>query len=170
MSQVIIILGAPNDAQGSLSLIAKARCDKALEVYQQNSHQYILCTGGFGAHFNVTSLPHAHYTQKYLEQHGVEKERFLTPALSRFTFEDCTLSQAILIQHQIMSATLVTSDFHMERAKLIFSELLPNISFNFVSAITPLPKQELDALIAHEKVAIVREKENIAQYNKQDEK
>ncbi|MBB1303829.1 hypothetical protein H5183_21260 [Pseudoalteromonas sp. SR44-8] len=51
----LIVLGGPNNNDGSLSVIAKSRCQRAYQIYQANHSVKVLCTGGFGAHFNTTN-------------------------------------------------------------------------------------------------------------------
>ncbi|ABZ77954.1 protein of unknown function DUF218 [Shewanella halifaxensis HAW-EB4] len=164
MSRVIIVLGSPNDDQGKLSDIALSRCQAALATYQKQPQSKLLLTGGFGAHFNQTTTPHALYCQRYLIKHGVLADAFTDIALSRFTFEDATLAKPIIEQHRFNEITLVTSEFHMQRAKLIFSELFPNISFNYYAAQTPVSAEKLQQLEAHELSVMDRERENLAQY------
>ncbi|WP_286272964.1 YdcF family protein [Thalassotalea hakodatensis] len=155
------MLGAPNDNTGKLSVIAKSRCDKVLDVFQQNMTCHILCTGGFGEHFNTTTKPHAHYCQQYLQSKGVARSVFYQPALSRYTLEDALLAKPILEQHKIDHIILVTSDFHLERALLVFSHVLPNRVLSYHAAKSPMSRNERDALVAHEKTAIIRERDNL---------
>lgn len=64
MNTVIIVLGAPNSSDGRLSVIAKSRYDQAYQTYLHNPKAKILCTGGFGAHFNTTDCAHERYTKQ----------------------------------------------------------------------------------------------------------
>jgi uncharacterized SAM-binding protein YcdF (DUF218 family) len=158
MKTAILVLGSINDEHGVLSPISQSRCDKALEVYQANPSSYLLCTGGFGENFNVTSLPHAVYTRRYLCTKGIAQDTFLEIAPSRFTVEDATLSKPILLTNGCSNLIVVTSDFHMDRVKLIFNHFLPEFDIEFVEADTPLPKTAVQRLVAHEVFAIEREK------------
>jgi uncharacterized SAM-binding protein YcdF (DUF218 family) len=157
MSRVIVILGSPNDKHGNLLPIAISRADAALAEYNKTSDCKLLCTGGFGDHFNLTNIPHGKYIQEYLIDKGVPSSSFTEIALSSFTLEDATLSKPILEQHFITSCTLVTSDFHMERAKLVFKQVMPSIYFDYVEAKTSADEVEFQKLVKHEKNAIKRE-------------
>ena len=77
MQGILLVLGAPNDEQGNLSSIARERCDQAIRVYKEHPGYKILLTGGYGPHFNTTSLPHASYTKQYLMAHHVPEEDIL---------------------------------------------------------------------------------------------
>lgn len=160
MGRAIVILGSPNDKCGNLLPIAISRADAALDQYNKTSNCKLLCTGGFGDHFNLTNLPHGQYIQEYLIEKGVPPSSFIEIALSSFTLEDATLSKPILEQHYITHCTLVTSDFHMERAKLVFKQIMPNIDFEYVEAKTLTDEVEFQKLIKHEKSAIKRELAN----------
>ncbi|MCG9731182.1 YdcF family protein [Shewanella sp. Isolate13] len=162
MSSVIIVLGSPNDDQGNLSDIALSRCQAALSVFKKNPHSRLLLTGGFGEHFNRSDTPHARHCQCYLMQQGVPESAFTDIVLSRFTFEDGTLSVPIIEQHRFSEIWLVTSEFHMPRAKLIFSQLLPELSFHYIEAKTAISEAKLQQLIRHELSVMGRERTNLA--------
>ncbi|WP_349286233.1 hypothetical protein [Pseudoalteromonas sp. BZB3] len=68
MSKAIILLGGPNNAQGELSEIVKSRCQTTFQYHLNYPELKILCTGGFGAHFNVTEHAHADYIIAYLKR------------------------------------------------------------------------------------------------------
>ncbi|WP_283710477.1 YdcF family protein [Pseudoalteromonas prydzensis] len=161
MNTVIILLGAPNNSDGSLTAIAKSRCDKAYQIFLQQPYCKLLCTGGFGAHFNTTNIAHGDLTKAYLIKLGVPASAFLPVALSRFTFEDATLAQPILASAGAKKAILVSSEFHIARVHYVFSHVFPHIEFICEAAITPLPKAELEQLAAHEEHAMEREKVNV---------
>ncbi|KAF7765111.1 hypothetical protein PCIT_b1259 [Pseudoalteromonas citrea] len=160
MSCAIIVLGSPNDENGNLLPIALSRSEKALSEYNRIGDCKILCTGGFGQHFNSTNIPHGKYLQEHLMSNGVPLSSFVEIALSSFTREDATLSKPILEKHSITNVVLVTSDFHMERAKLVFNHILPNIEFVYSEATTITTQVEFKELLQHEKNAIKRELAN----------
>ncbi len=63
MNAVIIVLGAANSSDSRLSVIAKIRCAQSYQAYLHNPKAKILCTGGFGVHFNTTDCAHERYTK-----------------------------------------------------------------------------------------------------------
>lgn len=162
MKTAILLLGAPNDECGNLSSIALERCNQALAESIKNPEAYILCTGGFGAHFNTTNKPHAFYTRSYLIGEGVLETRFLPSAESGNTIEDAKIAAPILDANGTEKVILVTSDFHTERAMLLVSRHLnPQIIIEPSPAKTNLPEEELEKLRAHETQAIARLKEQM---------
>jgi len=162
VNTAIVVLGSPNDEKGKLLPIAISRCEQALLEFKKHPTAKVLCTGGFGLHFNQTNLPHGHYCQQYLQSKGISAQHFLPITLSAFTLEDASLSLAILQKHQINKVILVTSDFHIERSKFVFNHFMPEIHFEYAPAKTISSKTEQDKLILHEKKALLREQKNLS--------
>ncbi len=151
---LIIILGAPNDEQGNLSQMALERLAKGLILYRQNPGCKILLTGGFGDHFNRTGLPHAHYAQQALLAQGVPESDFVEVALSRHTVEDGLLSRPLAARYGAKRLIVVTSDFHLRRAKFIFDRLFPGYDLSYAAAPSQAEPEELDRLRQHEAQAL----------------
>lgn len=151
MDGVILVLGSPNDEQGNLSSIAVERLTQAIKEYTSRPGFKILLTGGWGDHFNRAPKPHAEYAKGFLVQHGIPEADILEFALSSSTIEDATLSKSILERHGVKKVVMVSSEFHMERVKLIFSQALKGCNLEFVGSATNLPMEKMDALLAHER-------------------
>ena len=158
MNGIIILLGAPNDNSGNLPSIAAERCLEAMRLYKRHWEFGILPTEGFGEHFNRAANPHAHYTRNFLIEKGVPAEDVLEPALSRFTLEDASLSKPIVSRYSVENLIVVTSDFHLERARLVFEQTFKGYDLSFRGSKTNLSLNELATLIKHEKQAIARYK------------
>ncbi|MEC4725691.1 YdcF family protein [Shewanella sp. D64] len=161
MNTAMVILGAPNDSEGNLSVIALSRCEAALTEFIKRPTLKVICTGGVGAHFNTTSIAHGQYLKRYLLSRGIPEVNFCPIVESRFTFEDATLSQNIIEAHGITSVVLVTSDFHLSRAKLVFTGVYPTMRFRYIVAITPLSEEQLLELEKHELLVMQRERGNL---------
>lgn len=119
MRHVILTLGAPNDQEGNLGQIAKDRLDCVLDIYHANENSLILCTGGFGSHFNISANPHAYYAKKYLISKGVAKEAFLESPLSSNTVDDFRMIKDMILEINPTILFVITSDFHIKRAKIL---------------------------------------------------
>ncbi len=156
MKSGIIVLGAPNDENGRLSSIALERCRLALRIFEQSPQAVILPTGGFGEHFNTAPQPHAAYTRAFFLEQGVPPEHILKGAHSRFTREDAELTKPTVERYGIEDVTVVTSDFHLERVRIIFDRMYDGYVLHYQASETKLPRAQLDALIAHEKEARLR--------------
>ncbi len=159
---VMVILGAPNEDSGALSPIAKSRYDKAYSEFLKMPTMKVLCTGGFGAHFNTSDTAHGELTKQYLINSGIPSSAFLEVAQSRFTFEDATLAKPIIAQAKASHLHLVTSDFHLNRVNYVFSHVFAHLTISSCAAVTPLPQTQLALLITHEEKAMLRELQNIS--------
>lgn len=155
---VIIVLGSPNDRNGRLYDVAIGRCKTAIRVYKKHPGYKLLLTGGYGTHFNESNRPHARYLAEYLIQSGLQKKDILEFAESANSIEDATLSKPIIQKYDIKNIIIVTSDYHVDRAKYIFNQIYENIPVNisFSTAITDIKNSELDirSLIKHEKFSL----------------
>jgi uncharacterized SAM-binding protein YcdF (DUF218 family) len=157
---VIIVLGSPNDSQGNLYSVGLERCEGAWQFYCTHPHWKLLLTGGFGAHFNTTDRPHAVYLQRRLRELGVPEEAFLPWAESRNTLEDASLSKPIVQATGARRAAVVTSDYHLERARLVFQREFAGagVALEFIAAETNERHCQFDlaALQQHEREALAR--------------
>ena len=147
-------MGAPNDAQGQLSQIALDRLQTAVRFYTHNKDYKILCTGGFGPHFNTTSQPHAYYAARYLIAQGIPATDILPYVLSQNTREDAVQAKPLIGQYMPQQLVVITSDFHMPRASLLFNLYFPDQNLLFVEAKSTLDAETLRKLQEHERQAI----------------
>ena len=160
MKEVLIVLGSPNSAEGKLGDIAVDRLNYCLKIFDIHKN-LILCTGGFGEHFNTTDQPHAHYAIEYLMNRGIDKEYFMDIALSSNSVQDAVKAkQVLLYSGGDHSVKVITSDFHIERVKLIFEHILTSFTIEYHGVIHPMPIEEKERLIQHEKRAIAEIKRN----------
>lgn len=154
MKQIILTLGAPNDEKGNLSRIATDRLECAYNLYIHNDNTRFLCTGGFGEHFNTTDQPHAYYSQQFLLRKGVKEDDFLEFAISSNTVDDFRKAKLIIEKEKPDLLMLVTSDFHMQRAKILHDIIIKYPHVAFIPAKSSLTEKELATYILHEQKAI----------------
>lgn len=153
MNEVLVVLGSPNSALGELSSISKSRLDCCFNLFKKKS--LVLCTGGWGEHFNTAEHPHAHYAKAYLIRKGLPENAFLDFALSENTVDDAVKAKPILFKlEENLSLTIITSGYHLERVRLIFNEILEGFNLTFIGVPCKLDKDTYEALLAHEKKAI----------------
>lgn len=150
MNGIIIILGSPNDEYGNLSDTALGRLIQGLQEYRRRPGYKILCTGGFGEHFNTTDVPHARYAINYLLQQGLSETEILEIVESQNTLEDALLSKPIVDKHGVKSLVIVSSDFHMLRVKYIFERVFAGYDLTFSGAKTDFTKELYEILTKHE--------------------
>ncbi len=153
MSQeIFIVLGSPNSSKGVLSDISKNRLNYCINHYQKGN--LLLCTGGWGPHFNTSENPHALYAQKYLIENGLSENDFLDFAISSNTVDDAVKIKPIISKLKYPTLTVITSDYHLNRVKLIFNEILEKYEITYVGVESNFNKDVFDALVQHEKKAI----------------
>jgi uncharacterized SAM-binding protein YcdF (DUF218 family) len=117
----------------------------------------LLPTGGFGEHFNRSPIAHHRHLTAALVREGVPPELVLSGVNSANTCEDADLSCEFARLQGFDSLVVVTSDFHAERASLLFGMFAAEESVEIVPASSVnLSQTELEALRAHERTAIDR--------------
>ncbi len=151
--EVIVVLGSPNFPDGTLGPIALDRLQGCLAIFYPSQHK-ILCTGGFGAHFNTSPVAHANYLKDFLILKGVPSTAFLPLALSSNTVEDAVMSKSILMKTVFKDLIITTSEYHIARVEFIFTEILKDFNLNFKAVAHHSIDGVLEPLIQHEKVAM----------------
>ena len=149
MKNVIIILGSPNSVKGRLSKIAIGRAKKCLEIFNPAT-DLILCTGGFGLHFNITATPHAEYLKRYLIKKNIPEIHFLGFANSSNTVQDATKSKEILLENGLKKITIITTEYHLKRVQLIFDEILSEFDKTYLSVPNNMSRKSLTSFETHE--------------------
>jgi uncharacterized SAM-binding protein YcdF (DUF218 family) len=154
----VVVLGSPNDDAGTLSIISRERLTAAIELIKNDRTLTLVLTGGFGPQFNTTSRPHASYAKEYVLMNGVSNNQILGLVESSYTIEDATLAKPVIDDAGLNSFIVVTSDYHLSRARLVFDMVFKGYERHFVGVPTQLPKADLAALYSHEEKAIARDK------------
>lgn len=131
---LIVVLGSPNDERGTLSAIAKERLTLAAEEYSRRPSCGILVTGGFGPHFNRSALPHAEHARSFLLSLGVADGAFSDFALSSNTIEDALLALPIVERLRPERLVVITSEFHLDRARYIFDRVFSGLEIRYMGA------------------------------------
>lgn len=157
---ILIVLGSPNDEHGELHSVGVERCTLALRLHRANPTWSILLTGGFGAHFNTTDRPHAHYLHAWLLAHGAAPQAFLRFAESRTTLEDASCAKPLVLESGARFAVVITSDYHLARARFIFEREFAGSGVTLLFLDTPtdasICRLDLEALRRHEVTALDR--------------
>jgi uncharacterized SAM-binding protein YcdF (DUF218 family) len=145
---VVVALGYRNDPEGKLHPVSVDRCDQAIKYVYQDGCKIVL-TGGYGLHFNTSAQTHASYMANYLVFRGLERLQILAEVSSGNTIEDATLLLPVLQKYDVAKCIIVTSCFHLKRAKYIFERVLKAYALEFVSV--PAPPDIISAHIEHER-------------------
>lgn len=156
--KILIVLGSPNSPTGKLSEISISRLNHCRDIYEEGN--LVLCTGGWGPHFNTSNSAHAAHAKSYLIEQGLTEIDFLEFALSENTVDDAVKIKSIVSNKKNITLTIITSDYHIDRVKLIFNKILGEYKMKFVGVESKLEKEEYSTLVQHEKNAIKSIMEN----------
>jgi vancomycin permeability regulator SanA len=152
MKNIVIVLGSPNSPTGELGDLSLERLNCCKALYKKGD--LILCTGGWGTHFNTSSYSHASLAKSYLVAKGISEEVFLKFALSQNTVDDAVKVKETLKTIENCNLTIITSDFHLERVTLIFNEILKDYKLKFIGAKSSMDIETYNRVVAHEKKAV----------------
>jgi len=150
--EVLIILGSPNSPSGKLSDISISRLNYCIKRYQKGN--LLLCTGGWGEHFNTSKNSHSTFAKQYLIEKGLLEEDFLDFALSKNTVDDAVKIKPIISKLGKIKLIIITSDYHLDRVKIIFNKILENYTMDFIGVESNLEQEEYNELMLHEKKSI----------------
>lgn len=111
----IIVLGAGITKKGSLSKVAKSRMDKAIELYGSGAAPRIIATGkGESAAM-----------KRYAVKKGINEKCVLAECNSLDTVGNAFFTRKkFLLPNSWHRAVVVTSVFHLPRAKFVFRKVL----------------------------------------------
>lgn len=125
-AKYVVVLGAGlRGDQPSQTL--KNRLDKGVEYLRGNPETKIVVAGGVGA---AASLSEAEVMKRYLTAQGIDERRILLEEKSTTTDENLKFTKALINAREGLPAhsiTLITSDYHLYRAKQIAAKYYPQV-------------------------------------------
>lgn len=105
----------------------KNRLDKGVEYLRGNPEAKIVAAGGVGP---AASLSEAAVMKRYLTAQGIDEKRILLEDKSTTTDENLKFTKELIIAREGMPAhsiTVITSDYHLYRAKQIAGKYYPQV-------------------------------------------
>lgn len=114
-SDVIIVLGAQVKADGTPSVALERRLTAALESYHEDRQLIIVC-GAQGAN---EPRPEGDVMRDWLLARGVPETDILKETKSLNTRENLRYAKALMKEHGLTQALVVTSDYHVARALVL---------------------------------------------------
>ncbi len=153
--RALIILGGGLTTQGKLNQQSKLRYDKAVQLHQQ--YDYLICSTGFSySEKRKFPLTEAEVGKRYLCQQGIDHRKILLEEKSKDTLSNAFYCRKLYVDPlRIKNLAVVTSHFHIPRAKFVFSIVFPSNGYNitFIAASNPkLSPKSLQYLQKREKL------------------
>ncbi|MEA5256757.1 YdcF family protein [Arcicella aquatica] len=156
MNGLLIIMADANTYDGNLSPIAIDRVLGASKFLKNNPEFYVLCTGGFGSHFNTSEYPHAQHLQNFLLEEGIAHDRFIEFSLGETAIEDIQLCHRIINRYEPDMVAVITSDYQVERIRFTFQKYSDYQFFFFLEVKSNLYEEEMERLVRLEQQALNR--------------
>ena len=127
-SPFLVVLGAPLEAGGGPGPWLQERMLLAtrryFELVAANKSPYILLTGGGTRRAATGGLSEASVMQRIAQEAGVPPQRLLLEADSEDTLQNAVFSGRLLVEHGARSIEVITSGFHVARARSYFEPIL----------------------------------------------
>lgn len=142
-----IILGAKVSGE-TPSLSLQYRIDSALEYAKRYPYVKLILSGGQGPGEDITE---AESMRRFLLKNGIEEKRLLLESESTSTYENIRFSVK-LIPDSVDRVTIITSDYHLARAKKVAGKL----GFQTDVVVARTPKVVERRLKSREKIALLK--------------
>jgi uncharacterized SAM-binding protein YcdF (DUF218 family) len=164
MYDCIIILGGGVSINNILPEWSLDRCNYVLELFKKNKDVNIICTSG-GSYHNPNPLDDNRHTihecdtfAKYLINNGIPENKIFKEWCSYDTIGNAYFTKLLLVDvFKWNKILVVTSDFHMDRSKVIFDYIFKEnkYSLSYYSCIYKTNHQYLESRINKEKKSLL---------------
>jgi uncharacterized SAM-binding protein YcdF (DUF218 family) len=116
-ADVIIVLGGGTQKDGSASPATVRRAQHAAALYHKGLAPYVLCTGTYTQQHPKTE---AQACADVAEQNGVPASAIVMEERSASTEENAIETRKVMDERGFKTAVLVTDNFHVLRAEMLF--------------------------------------------------
>ncbi len=141
---ILIILGGPIKDDITPDVWLTSRLNKAVEIYPILKPDYIVVSGGDTRNLGKTE---AYIMKEYLVKKNIPPNIIYCEPNSINTVENGKFTYNMVYHNEKYTKIYVlTSDFHSNRAKMIFKYYYKNFKIEMIESETPIPKIELDIL------------------------
>jgi uncharacterized SAM-binding protein YcdF (DUF218 family) len=139
-ADVILVLGTAIEDDGSLSLDARRRVERAAAVFAAGVAPRVIFSGFCGLTANAPACSEASAMADYAERVGIPRAAMLLEERARDTIGNAYfVEREHLAPHGWTSLRVVTSDFHVPRTAWVFEKVLgPSYDVAFSPATTEL--------------------------------
>lgn len=117
-SDVAIVLGAATSG-GEVSPVYRERINHSIWLYENGYVDYLFLTGGIGEGNEISDASAA---KQYAIKKGVPEQAILIEEESTITEENLEYAKAIMDDHSLDTAIIVSDPLHMKRAMLMAND------------------------------------------------
>jgi uncharacterized SAM-binding protein YcdF (DUF218 family) len=144
-ADAIVVLGGGIETDGSLPPVARARVERAVELFHAGIAPRVILSGRCGLTDPDPVVTEAAAMAEYARRHGVPEAALLLEEEARDTVGNAYfVREMYLAPNGWTSIRVVTSDFHLSRAAWVFRKILGSrYDFSFVSSASGLSPREL---------------------------
>jgi len=119
-----ILLGAGIGKDGSITPVGLERVELAVLLFSKGYFDAIISSGGNTSR-EIPEKIEAKIMSSFLERKGVPQQKIILEYKSKNTLQNALYSKDIVEKKGFRKILVITSDFHMERALMIFRNMFP---------------------------------------------
>ena len=119
-NHAFVVLGYALNPDGSINQEAMGRCDVAYESAIKYPNSFIFLTGGGTAKENKDVTEGGQMKEYLVNVKGLDEKRIILETKAMDTIENAKNTIEKLTEYNIKSITVITSDYHIRRANLLF--------------------------------------------------
>lgn len=153
---IVVVLAFGVNRDGTLPEEAKLRVAKGVEVFNRDGCKAMLMTARYPA--RCTYIPEKTESQAmkdYAVELGVPARKIIRETRSRDTVGNAYFSKLILKRTKYRSMVVVTSDYHVNRARFIFKKIYGGAyKLRFAGVKTGYPAEKKDKVRKGEEYAL----------------
>ncbi len=153
ITKAIICLGGGLKNNGEPTQKMKTRLDKTIELYKTENYDLIITSSrnGYRKRQNI-STTEARKGKEYLASQGIPREKILIEEASMDTIGNAYFTRVTHIDPaKIKNITVVTSQFHIKRTKLLFNIVYgDNYNIEYIGAPNNITKSQMKKRLKHE--------------------
>jgi len=141
---ILIVLGGPINNDLSPGVWLTSRLEKTIEFNNSINPTYIIVTGGDTRKLGKSE---ADIMKEYLVKKGISSNKIYCERNSINTIENGEFTyEMVNYMNENTQIYVLTSEFHLKRAEMIFKYYFKNFIIKMVGANTPISKTELNNL------------------------
>lgn len=156
-ADAIVVLGGGVLEDGTLPPVARARVERAVELFESGVAPRLILSGRCGLSAPEPAVTEAAAMAAYAAGFGVPRAALLEEDDAKDTLGNAYFTRLRFLEpNDWTSIRVVTSDFHLSRAAWVFRKILgPGYDVSFVSAPSALsPRELIDRALEECKITI----------------